>query len=184
MFVKRSPELGGMVVGLGLVAGGVGLLKQYAPGGEEPPAKGKPGVVFTLPDEPRKEADDLPKLQGTWQAVALEHNGEKLSADAVKKFRVIIRDNTITFDPDGNKREASFSLGTSGESKSIFLKTDPKASKVRGIYALEDGRLKLCFDNDEGKTTPTEFATTPDSGLTLITLERVAIAKAALAEAQ
>ena len=37
----------------------------------------------------------------------------------------------------------------------------------------------MCFDNDEGKTTPTEFATTPDSGLTLITLERAATAKAA-----
>ena len=121
----------------------------------------------------------MPNLQGTWQAVALEHNGEKLSAEAVKKFRVIIRDNTITFDPDGNKREASFSLGTSSKPKSIFLKADPNASMVRGIYALADGRLKLCFDNDEGKTTPTEFATTPDNGLTLITLDRAATAKAA-----
>ena len=53
----------------------------------------------------------MQKLQGRWQAVALEHNGEKLSAESVKKFRVVIRDNTITFDPDGNKREASFALG-------------------------------------------------------------------------
>jgi hypothetical protein len=61
----------------------------------------------------------------------------------------------------------------------MLLKADPKAPMVRGIYALEDGRLKLCFDNDAGKTTPIEFATTPDSGLTLITLERAATAKAA-----
>src|SRR5262249_9661801 len=146
MFVKKVATLTALVVGLGLVASGAGLLRQYAPGGEEQPSKGKPGVIFTLPEEPKKESEDLPKLQGTWQAVALEHNGEKLSADVVKKFRVIIRDNTITFDPDGNKREASFSLGTSNKLKAIFLKADPKAPMVRAIYALEDGRLKLCLD--------------------------------------
>jgi RNA polymerase sigma-70 factor (ECF subfamily) len=174
MFLKKVTTVAMLVVALGVGGGGVGLLKQYAPGGEEQPGKGKRGVVFTLPEEPKKEADDLQKLQGTWQAVTLEYNGEKLSAEAVKKFRVLIQDNTITFDPDGNKREASFSLGTTNKPKAIFLKADPKASMVRGIYALEDGRLKLCFDNDEGKTTPTEFATKADSGLTLITLERAA----------
>jgi RNA polymerase sigma factor (sigma-70 family) len=175
MFVKKLTTLAALVVGLGIVSGGAGLMKQYAPGGEQPP-KGKPGVVFTLPEEPKKEADDLQKLQGAWQAVALEHNGDKLSAEAVKKFRVVIKDNTITFDPDGNKREASFALGTESKPRSIFLKGDPKASLVRGIYDVTDKELKICFDNDEGKVTPTEFATKADSGLTLITLQRAAAA--------
>jgi uncharacterized protein (TIGR03067 family) len=178
MFVKKITTLAALVVGLGLVAGGAGLLRQYAPGGEEQPPKGKPGVIFTLPEEPKKEPDDLQKLQGDWQAVALEHNGAKLSAEAVKMFRVVIRGNTIIFDPDGNRREASFALSTNNKPKAILLKTDPKTPMVRGIYALEDGRLKLCFDNDEGKATPTEFATKADSGLTLITLQRAAVAKA------
>jgi uncharacterized protein (TIGR03067 family) len=160
-------------------AGGTDEEVRRAPAGKDEPPKGKPGVVFTLPEEPKKESDDLQKLQGTWQAVALEHNGAKLSADAVKKFRVVIRDNTITFDPDGNKREASFALGTSNKPKAIFLKTDVKGPTVRGIYGVTDKELKICFDNDEGKTTPTDFVTTPDSGLTLITLERAAaVAKA------
>jgi uncharacterized protein (TIGR03067 family) len=192
MFLKKMTTLAVLVVGLGIVAGGVGLLAQSAPGGvglpaqsapggEEQPAKGKPGVVFTLPEDPKKGTDDLPKLQGTWQAVALEHNGEKLSAEAVKKFRVVIRDNTITFDPDGNKREASFALGTNNKPKAIFLKTDVKGPMVRGIYEVTDKELKICFDNDEGKATPTAFATKADSGLTLIMLERAAVAAAAKA---
>jgi RNA polymerase sigma-70 factor (ECF subfamily) len=188
MFRKKIMTVAALVVGIGLVGGGVDLLKQYTSGGEEPPAKGKPGVVFTLPEEPKKapkmEADDLPKLQGTWRAVALEHNGTKLSAEAVKKFRVVIRDNTVTFDPDGNKREARFALGTNSKPKAILLKAGPKAPMVRGIYALDEERLKLCFDNDTGKTTPTEFATTPDSGLTLITLERAAAVAKPPAEKQ
>jgi RNA polymerase sigma factor (sigma-70 family) len=183
MFVKKAMTLAAVGLTLTLVTGGVGLLRQPAGGADkEESAKGKPGVVFTLPEEPKKEPDDLKKLQGTWQAVALEHNGDKLSAEAVKKFRVVIRDNTITFDPDGNKREASFALATSSKPKAILLKADPKAAVVRGIYSLEDGRLKICLDNDEGKATPTEFATTPDSGLTLIVLERTAEGKAEPAE--
>ncbi len=174
MFVKKIAML---VVGLGLVAGGVGLLRQYAPGGEEQPPKAKPGVVFTLPEEPKKESDDLQKLQGAWQALALEHNGANLSAEVVKKFRVVIRDNTITFDPDGKRREANFMLGTNNKPKVMWLKTDAKAPMVRGIYVLEDDRLKLCFDNDKGKATPTEFATRADSGLTLIVLQRAAEVK-------
>jgi RNA polymerase sigma-70 factor (ECF subfamily) len=189
MFLKKLTTLAALVVGLGIVAGGVGLLRQSAPGGEEQrrpsaprgeeqPEKAKPGVVFTLPEESKKEADDLPKLQGVWQAVTLEHNGEKLSAEAAQKFRVVIRDNTITFDPEGNKREASFALATGSKPKAILLKTDPKAPMVCGIYEVTDRELKICLDNDTGKTTPTEFATKRNSGLTLIELRRVPEAKA------
>ena len=174
MFVKKATTLAVVVLALGLAAGGVGWLRQPA-GGEEKPevAKEKPGVIFTLPAEPKKEPEDLQKLQGTWQAVAVEHNGEKLSAEAIKTFRVVVRDNTITFDANGAKREASLMLDTSRKQKMIWLKSQAKGPTVPGIYALEDGRLKICIDNDEGKTVPTEFATKAGSGLTLLTLERV-----------
>jgi RNA polymerase sigma-70 factor (ECF subfamily) len=179
MLAKKVTTLAAVVLALGLAGGGVGLLRQSAPaapgGDEEQPAKPKPGLIFTLPEEPKKAPpDDLKKLQGTWQAVALEHNGEKLSAEATRKFRVVIRDNTITFDPDGDRRAASFMLGTNHTPRAIWLKTEARSAMVRGIYALEDGRLKICFDNDEGKTTPAEFATKPHSGLTLIVLESAA----------
>jgi uncharacterized protein (TIGR03067 family) len=177
MFVKKATMVATVVVALGLVGGGLGLLRQPAPaalggGGEEEPKKAKPGVIFTLPEEPKKEPDDLRKLQGAWQAVALEHNGEKLSAEAANKFRVIIRDNTITFDSDGNRREASFMLGTNYRPKAIWLKTAARAPTVRGIYALESDRLKICLDNDEGKTVAGDFVTKAGSGLTLMVLER------------
>ncbi|HKI30692.1 MAG TPA: sigma-70 family RNA polymerase sigma factor [Gemmataceae bacterium] len=183
MFAKKLTTLAAVVLALGLAGGGVGLLRQPGPaaagGGDEKAApKGKAGVIFTLPEVPKKEPDDLDKMQGTWQAVALEHDGEKLPAEAIKTFRVAIHDNTITFDPDGARREASFMLGTNTKPKAIWLKANAKASMVRGIYALEDGRLKICVDNDEGKATPSEFATKAGSGLTLITLERAGGEKA------
>jgi len=195
MFLKKLTTLAAVVLLLGFIGGGVGLVRQLAPAarGDETdkpllpvaegdqPGKPKPGVLFTVPDEPKKEPDDLQKLQGTWQAVALEHNGEKLSSEVVKKLRLVIHDNLITFDPDGDKREARFMLGTTSKPKSIWLNPQPPKGGVvvLGIYRLLDGQLTLCVDNDVGKTVPTEFATKAGSGLTLIVLERAKDGKAA-----
>jgi uncharacterized protein (TIGR03067 family) len=107
--------------------------------------------------------------------VTLEHNGQKFSADAVKKFSLVIRDDTITFNPDTAKRAASIKLGPASKPKSIVLTpfdVPGRVPPVRGIYALEDSRLRLCVDNDEGTAVPTDFATKHGSGLTLIVLER------------
>jgi uncharacterized protein (TIGR03067 family) len=184
MFVTQATKWAAVVTVAGLVTAGAGAVWQYAPaageqprrtapgaGGDQSP-KAKPGLLFDLPAEPKKEPDDLRQLQGAWKAVALEQNGEKLSAEAVAKFRVAIRDNAITFDADGKKREAAFMLGTTNKPKAIWLKPSGKGPMVQGIYALDLGRLTICVDNDEGKAAPTEFATKPGSGLTLMVLER------------
>jgi uncharacterized protein (TIGR03067 family) len=138
------------------------------------PAKepAKPGVLFTLPEDPKKTPDDLKALQGTWQAISLEHNGEKSSAEAVKNFRVVIRDNAITFESDGHKHEATFLLLTASRPKAIWLKAQPKDPVIRAIYELKGDRLIICVDNDKGTAMPTEFAAKAESGLTLIVLER------------
>jgi RNA polymerase sigma factor (sigma-70 family) len=191
MFAKKLTMLGAVVLALGLAAGGAGLVRQPAPAadGDEPakarpgvlfpvpdePKKDRPGVLFDVPDEPKKDADDLQKLQGMWQAVAIERNGEKLSPEAVRKFRVTIKDNTIAFDAGGSQRQASFMLGTTHKPKVIWLKATAAGEKsaiVPGIYDLADGRLRICVDNDEGKATPTDFTTKAGSGLTLLVLER------------
>jgi RNA polymerase sigma factor (sigma-70 family) len=189
MFLKKVTTLAAVVLTLGLVGGGVGLLLQAAPAapggndeevrraadGEKKESAGrKPGVLFTLPEEPMKESEDLKKLQGLWQAIALEHNGQKLSAEAVKLFQVVISDSFVKFRSGATESGMTFKLDTSSKPKAIWLKLPgASAETVRGIYALEDDHLKLCVDNDEGKKEPTEFATKPDSGLTLMVLERV-----------
>jgi RNA polymerase sigma-70 factor (ECF subfamily) len=186
MFATQAMKWTAVVTVLGLAT--AGTLWHYAPaaGGtdeearraaadEKAPAKAKPGVLFTLPEEPKKDSDDLAKLQGIWQAVALEHNGQVLSAEAVKAFKVAIDKDRITFHSSAADSVSTFQLQPSSKPKVIWLEhvgADRKVEKVRGIYALEDGRLKICVDNDTGKAEPTEFATRPGSGLTLMVLER------------
>jgi RNA polymerase sigma factor (sigma-70 family) len=186
MFTTQVMKWTAVAVVLGLAT--AGTLWHFAPaaGGaddelrrtaadEKPPAPPKPGVLFNLPEDPTKEPEDLQKLGGRWQAVALEHNGEKLSAEAVKHFRVAFLKGIIFFHSNNVDTTTGFKLDPSRKPKVIWLEhggADGKAEMIRGIYALEDGRLRICVDNDEGKATPTEFATKPGSGLTLMVLER------------
>jgi RNA polymerase sigma factor (sigma-70 family) len=188
MFATQAMKWTAVVTVLGLAT--AGTLWHYAPaaGGadeelrraaadKEQPTPPKPGVLFALPEDPRKEPEDLPKLQGRWKAVALEHNGEKLSAEAVKGFRVAFLKDIIFFYSNNTESVTKFKLEPSSKPKVIWLGhvgADRKVEMIRGIYALEDDRLKICVDNDEGKATPTEFATKPGSGLTLMVLEREA----------
>ena len=160
---------------LALLTASATLLWHPAAADEKPaPHKelAKPGVLFTLPDDPKKTPDDLKALQGTWQAISLEHNGEKSCAEAVKNFRVVIKDNAITFESDGHKREATFLLLTATRPKAIWLKAQPKDPVVRAIYELVGNHLTICVDNDKGTAMPTEFTAKAESGLTLMVLER------------
>jgi RNA polymerase sigma factor (sigma-70 family) len=162
-----------------------GTLWHYAPASDDAPRRTavagdetgspKPGVLFNLPDEPDKAREALEQLGGVWQATAVEHNGRKLSAEAVKAFKVRISDRWIRFESGRNFSDASFKLDSTKKPKVMWLTSSlEKTPPVRGIYKLEDGRLTICVDNDEGKAEPTEFATRPGSGLTLLVLERQA----------
>ena len=65
------------------------------------------------------------------------------------------------------ERGETFGLvGESGCGKSTLGRT------IKGIYRIEDDKVKICFDLG-GKGRPKEFATTANSGLGLITLERL-----------
>ncbi len=162
-----------------------GTLWHYSPAADDAPrrtavaedkrAPVKPGVLFNLPDEPDKAREALEQLGGVWQATAVEHNGRKLSAEAVLPFKVRISDSWIKFESGRDSYDATIRLDPSQKPKVMWLTSSRvKAPPVRGIYKLEDGRLTICVDNDEGKAEPSEFATRPGSGLTLLVLERQA----------
>jgi RNA polymerase sigma factor (sigma-70 family) len=178
-----------VVATLGLVLAGAGVMWQYRSVGAGEPgaaqageddapsarAKERPGLLFTVPDDPKKAPEDQQRMQGAWRAITLEHNGDKFTPEATRKFRLIIKGNTITFNPDTENRQATFRLDPTQKPKTIWL--TPKGAsaadrRVTGIYDVEDYRLRICVDNDEGKEIPTDFATRAGSGLTLIVLQR------------
>jgi uncharacterized protein (TIGR03067 family) len=113
----------------------------------------------------QKEAE---RLQGAWVRVAAEAGGRALSADELK------RGPKLVIGPDG------YALQSPTETRKGVMKFDPtksprtidiipsegpnKGKVMPGIYELTGDRFRYVFD-PTGKQRPTEFRTTPGSGL-------------------
>ena len=125
-----------------------------------------------------KSASDAKDLQGTWQAVDLEANGEKSPADQVKELQIVIKaDEIFAVKPHGEDPRNKFKLDSSRTPKTIDLTPldgPRKGGIVAGIYSLQNGQLRLCiniFGKDPARR-PTEFKTQAGDGVGLVTLER------------
>ena len=130
-----------------------------------------------------KSANDAKDLQGTWQAIYLEANGQKSPDDQVKELQIVFKgDQVFAVKPEGEGQKCKFNLGTSKTLNTIDLSPiDGKGKTAAGIYSLKDRRLKLCV-NLFGKDTtqrPTEFKTRVGDGVGFAILERAADDKSA-----
>lgn len=124
-----------------------------------------------------KSTSDTKGLQGVWQAVDGEANGEQSPADQVEELHIIVKADEIAIKPDDEGRKFKFKLDPGKTPKTIDL-TPPdgshKGQPVVGIYSLENGRLRLClniFGADPGQR-PTQFKTQAGDGVCFVTFER------------
>ena len=111
------------------------------------------GLVWA---DDKKDADDK-KIQGKWEMVKGEQNGEAFPDDFVKGFK-------LTF--DGDKYDAKLADG-SGEDGKFKLKADDKPASAtftgaggdvrNAIYKWDGDKLVLCV-SDRGGDKPKEFA--------------------------
>ncbi|MFZ1936755.1 MAG: TIGR03067 domain-containing protein [Thermoguttaceae bacterium] len=129
-----------------------------------------------------KSANDAKNLQGTWQAVYLEANGEKSPADQMKELKIVFKgDEVFAVQPEGEGQKCKFKLGTSKTLNTIDLIPLDKGKAGTGIYSLKNGRLRLCVHLFGKDTTqrPTEFKTRAGDGVGFAILERAADDKSA-----
>src|SRR4051812_837617 len=84
---------------------------------------------------------DKKKIQGLWQAVALEKNGKKAPDEVVSKFQVVIMGDKLVFNPDTENREATFVLDVKAKPKAMNLTAGDGPLKGKkqpyAIYKLE-----------------------------------------------
>jgi uncharacterized protein (TIGR03067 family) len=130
--------------------------------------------------KPPQAADDAKLLKGNWNVVALESEGRKAPAAALKGMRWSFAGSEVQFADPGEEAggKSSVKLDTSKSPKHIDLvglEGPQKGKTVQGIYKLEKDRLVICLRDAEAakKGRPEEFSTEAGSGLGLITLERV-----------
>jgi uncharacterized protein (TIGR03067 family) len=121
-------------------------------------------------------ADDVRKLQGSWQVLAAEDDGEVVPEDDLKALRVVFTGDSVEVQ-EGRKaqKKFTFKLDPKKSPKAIdFTYSDgPKKGMTdRGIYLLEADHLKLCIRTKDGDR-PTTFASKEGSQVFLIVLRRL-----------
>jgi RNA polymerase sigma factor (sigma-70 family) len=124
--------------------------------GDEPPKNAK------SPEAAAKAADDLKKLEGTWDIVDAERGGKRVAADERKGMTVSIRDGKLVID------------SPAGASQPFLIRVDPSPSPkhidmipavgeaILGIYELDGDSLKLGWGNvSKAGERQKEFKTSP-----------------------
>ncbi len=119
---------------------------------------------------------DLEKLQGAWNIVALEMDGNQLPATMFSGAQIVIQGDQFESLGMGAPYRGKVTVDTTKKPKHfdiVFTEGHAKGMTNYGIYELDGGDWKLCLDTT-GKGRPKSFATKPGSGFALETLERAA----------
>jgi uncharacterized protein (TIGR03067 family) len=116
---------------------------------------------------------DLESLQGTWNIVSLEMDGQPMpSGEAC----IRIKSSRFTTTAMGGEYSGRVELDESTSPKSFNLRFEqgPETGNTSyGIYELDGDTWKICLTL-RGGTRPAKFATRPGSGLALEVLKRAA----------
>jgi uncharacterized protein (TIGR03067 family) len=131
--------------------------------------------------QPAKDrTDDAKRLEGTWKVVALEADGRQAPPEELKGGSWSIKGSEVQFTEPRQKPagKAAVKLDPAKDPKHIDLvglDGPQKGKKIQGIYKFEKNRLVICLRGPEApeKGRPKKFMTEADSGLGMITLERV-----------
>jgi uncharacterized protein (TIGR03067 family) len=104
----------------------------------------------------QRSPDDRERLQGTWQATAVERAGPQPPDDYVKSMRLTFQGDRVRLGPPERRQEGTFRLDTKQTPRTIDLIISER-ERLEGIYQLEKEALKLCLAKP-GEPRPTEFA--------------------------
>ncbi len=129
--------------------------------------------IVVLERETAAPKIDEEKLQGDWEMIGVEIDGEQmeLSKDETR-FLSFVGDLRISSEHEGI---TSFKLdGTKSPKQFIQIwESDWVGLKTVGIYSLDGDQLKICNPEAGKDAPPDEFSAAAGSSRTLITLKRV-----------
>jgi uncharacterized protein (TIGR03067 family) len=121
----------------------------------------------------REQEEKVEDLEGEWTVVEWEIEGGTTPSAKYEGKKVVIKDSEIRFTIDLFLSDRfSFHLNSKRAPKEIeftALNGWLKGTTQPGIYEVAGRRLRICMGV---KVRPTEFATTPVSGLVMVTLEK------------
>jgi uncharacterized protein (TIGR03067 family) len=132
------------------------------------------GALVLAGGEPDPVKKELANLQGTWQTVSVEIDGEPLRG-GFKGDRMEIKGEGFLLVSRLGNVGGVLKVDPTKRPKTIDTETivgENKGTKALGIYVLDGDKLTVCYA-PEPNPRPTEFRTTPKSGRSLVVYKRV-----------
>jgi uncharacterized protein (TIGR03067 family) len=118
---------------------------------------------------------DLAALQGTWNLIAMETEGDMVPPEQFKGWHAVYEGDALTLWSESEaRRHGITTLDPSRSPKAIntWDQDGPYDDRtVPGIYELNGDSLRLCFARP-GDQRPTEFTTKRGTGFLLVVYER------------
>jgi uncharacterized protein (TIGR03067 family) len=105
--------------------------------------------------------NDRKNIQGMWQVVSAWDSGRETPREALRHLKWTITKDRITYRFDERTTEWAYRLQPTRKPKAIDLTTE-NGHTMLGIYDLECGTLRVCFD-EANRERPTAFESKPNS---------------------
>jgi uncharacterized protein (TIGR03067 family) len=123
---------------------------------------------------------DSKALQGTWQCVTSEIDGEKQSDDETKCYQLVFSGDKLTVTKNGSTvLKGAVTLDPAHTPHGIDIKLEEDTENpgnvgktMAGIYELKGDELKWCFTLPDRSERPKEFKTESGSSQVYATLKR------------
>jgi uncharacterized protein (TIGR03067 family) len=116
-----------------------------------------------------KMMSDQERIQGTWQLVSAERNGQPLPEDSLRNVSLVFAGDQLTTKTARGATEARFSLDPNGDPRAIDM--DMGTAVGLGIYHLDGDDLKIAH-GEVGQPRPSQFGPNEGVSLTLLVLKR------------
>ncbi len=110
-------------------------------------------------------------LNGRWTPESAVMAGNELPKEALKSMHLVLGRGKYTLTNGEQVDEGTFKVDDTEVPKTITFvgtKGAQEGKTMLGIYELEDGKLRICFDT-MGKTRPVKFESKSDSQVLLAT---------------
>jgi uncharacterized protein (TIGR03067 family) len=129
--------------------------------------------LLVAADDKKDEKKGSNKLQGTWNAVAQERDGQK--TDSIKGDTLVVQGDKFTITTKRGEMKGTLKFDAKDENAVDFVMEGegaPPGGAMMAIYKLDGDKLKICFAQPGSDARPKEMKADAGSNTMIIHLEK------------